>query len=79
MHRHEQRCDTNHSVQAPFFAAFTKIWSMFQTKAASHLDKAVGGRNVGYILWTSELTRGDNIDKLSPDKYTIQGRNKPMI
>jgi hypothetical protein len=52
---------------------------MFQTKAASHLDKAVGGRNVGYILWTSELTRGDNIDKLSPDKYTIQGRNKPMI
>ncbi|XP_018331702.1 chitooligosaccharidolytic beta-N-acetylglucosaminidase [Agrilus planipennis] len=51
---------------------FTKLWNLFQTKAIAQLDFKAK-TTLPIIMWTSELTRKENIQKYLPkDRYVIQ-------
>lgn len=52
---------------------FLKLWSEFQGKALKKWDEISGGNSSSIILWSSELTLPDDIEKyLSKDRYIIQ-------
>lgn len=52
---------------------FLKLWSEFQTKALAVWDEITGSRNDSIILWSSELTAPDNIEKFLPkERYIVQ-------
>lgn len=51
---------------------FLKLWSEFQEKALSKWDEATNGKS-SIILWSSELTLPENVEKYLPkNRYIIQ-------
>lgn len=52
---------------------FTKLWAEFHAKALNVWDKITGFRNDSIVLWSSDLTSPENIEKYLPkDRYIIQ-------
>ncbi|KAJ8684485.1 hypothetical protein QAD02_020277 [Eretmocerus hayati] len=52
--------------------SFYKLWDHFQSRAFDKLTKANNGIELDVVLWTSGLTKEENIKLLDPSKYIIQ-------
>ncbi|XP_044592845.1 chitooligosaccharidolytic beta-N-acetylglucosaminidase-like isoform X1 [Cotesia glomerata] len=54
---------------------FFKLWNNFQARAYQKLKAANGGKDKQVILWTSDLTKKNNLDQLDNKTYIIQNWN----
>lgn len=54
---------------------FFKLWNKFQARAYLKLKAANGGKDKQAILWTSDLTKKNNLDQFDNKNYIIQNWN----
>lgn len=52
--------------------SFYRLWDHFQTRAYERVKKINNGQDIPIILWTSGLTKEENIKYLDPKQVIVQ-------